>query len=37
MPEATIARSRTPTVFLVRIETIRTKNTVMVKSNNALG
>jgi hypothetical protein len=25
---------RAPTVFLVRIETIRTKNMVMVKSND---
>jgi hypothetical protein len=28
---------RAPTVFLVRIKTIRTKNTVMDKSNNGLG
>jgi len=27
---------RAPTVFLVRINTIRTKNTVMDKSNNGL-
>jgi hypothetical protein len=31
------ARSRAPTVFLVRIKNIRTKNTVMVKSKNGLG
>jgi hypothetical protein len=32
-----IARSRAPTVFLVRIETIRTKNTVPDKDNNGFG
>jgi len=37
MPRAAIARSRAPTVFLVRIETIRTKNTVPDKGNNGLG
>jgi hypothetical protein len=37
MRKAAIARSRAPTVFLVRIKTIRTKNTVMVISNNASG
>ena len=37
MPRAAIARSRAPTLFLVRIKTIRTKNTVLDKSNNGLG
>jgi hypothetical protein len=37
MPRAVIARSRAPTVFLVRIETIRTKNTVPDKGNNVRG
>jgi hypothetical protein len=29
-----LARLRAPTVFLVRIKNIRTKNTVLVKGNN---
>jgi len=37
MPRAAIARSRAPTVFLLRIETIRSKNTVMVKTKDSLG
>jgi hypothetical protein len=36
MPRAAIARSRAPTVFLVRIKIIRTKNTVLDKSKNGL-
>jgi hypothetical protein len=32
-----IARSRAPTVFLVRIKAIRTKNTVMVYSKQGAG
>jgi hypothetical protein len=34
MPNAAIARSRAPTAILVRIETIRTKITVLIKSNS---
>src|ERR1039457_2113856 len=34
---ALVARSRAPTVFLVRIETIRTKNTVPDKGNDGSG
>jgi hypothetical protein len=37
MPRAAIARLRAPTMILVRIETIRTKITVMVQSNSGLG
>jgi hypothetical protein len=32
-----VARSRAPTVFLERIRNIRSKNTVLDKSNNGLG
>src|SRR4029077_12560442 len=34
MTEASIARSRAPTVFLERIKNIRSKNTVIDKSND---
>jgi hypothetical protein len=37
MPRAVIARSRAPTVILVRIKTIRTKITVSDKGKNGLG